>query len=160
MIWAAIWGGGHTEIYRMNRDEESARRGYSSQSYLKLIEDYLPAIWESGMQFMQDNAPIHTANIINNWFDEHGIPFVDWPPYSPDLNSIEHAWAKLKERIYLLYPDLELFNGTKEQLKEQFYKAMENAWESLGQEFFDGLVMSMENRVNAVLEAKGWYTHY
>jgi len=23
MIWAAIWGGGHAEIYRMNRDEES-----------------------------------------------------------------------------------------------------------------------------------------
>lgn len=37
MIWAAIWGGGHTEIYQMSRDEESARRGYSSQSYLKLI---------------------------------------------------------------------------------------------------------------------------
>ena len=112
------------------------------------------------MEFMQDNAPIHTAHIIKNWFDEHGIPLVDWPPYSPDLNPIEHAWAKLKERIYMLYPVLELFNVTKEQLKGQFYKAMEDAWESLGQEFFNGLVMSMENRVNAVLEAKGWYTHY
>ena len=79
---------------------------------------------------------------------------------TPDLNPIEHAWAKLKERIYMLYPNLELFSGTKEQLKEQFYKAMEDAWESLGQELFNGLVMSMENRVNAVLEAKGWYTHY
>ncbi|OJJ85443.1 uncharacterized protein ASPGLDRAFT_45406, partial [Aspergillus glaucus CBS 516.65] len=37
MIWAAIWGGGHTEIYRMSRDEESARRGYSSRSYLEII---------------------------------------------------------------------------------------------------------------------------
>ena len=60
----------------------------------------------------------------------------------------------------MLCPDVELFTGTKEQLKEQFYKAMEDAWESLGQEFFDGLVRSMENRVNAVLEAKRWYTHY
>ena len=32
MIWAAIWGGSQTEIYRMSRDEEYARRGYSSQS--------------------------------------------------------------------------------------------------------------------------------
>ena len=54
----------------------------------------------------------------------------------------------------MLYPDLELFDGTKDQLKEQFYKAMEDASESLGQEFFDRLVRSMENRVNAVLEAK------
>ena len=45
MIWAAIWGGGHTEIYRMNRDKESAQGGCSSCSYLKIIEDYLPAIW-------------------------------------------------------------------------------------------------------------------
>ncbi|EYE97294.1 uncharacterized protein EURHEDRAFT_410355, partial [Aspergillus ruber CBS 135680] len=66
MIWAAIWGGGHTEIYRMNRDEESARRGYSSRSSLRLNEDYLPDfIWESGMVFMQENGPIHTANIIS-----------------------------------------------------------------------------------------------
>jgi len=50
----------------------------------------------------------------------------------PSQNPIEHAWAKLKERIYMLYPDLELFDGTKDQLKEQFYKAMEDASESLG----------------------------
>ena len=38
------------------------------------------------MAFMQDDAPIHIARIIENWFCEHGIPFLDWPPYSPDLN--------------------------------------------------------------------------
>jgi transposase len=43
------------------------------------------------MEFMQDNAPIHTANIIKNWFDENDIPLVDWPPYPPDLNSINMA---------------------------------------------------------------------
>ena len=55
---------------------------------------------------------------------------------------------------------IESFGGTKGQLKELFFKAMEDSWESLGQDFFDGLIRSMENRVNAVLEAKGWYTHY
>jgi len=29
----------HTTIYRMSRDEDSARRGSSPQSYLKLIEE-------------------------------------------------------------------------------------------------------------------------
>ena len=112
------------------------------------------------MELMNDNAPIHTASIIENWFDENGIPLVDWPPYSPDLNPIENAWAKLKERIYMLYSDLESFDGTKEQLKEQFYKAIEEAWEKLGDDYFDLLIRSMESRVNAVLEAKGWYTSY
>ena len=80
--------------------------------------------------------------------------FNNWPPYSPDLNPIEHAWVKLKERIYLPHPDLEPSNGTKEQLKEPFFKAMKEAWESVGQGFFDGLVRSMEKRVNAILRGK------
>ena len=33
------------------------------------------------------------------------------------LNPIENAWTELKDRIYTLYPDLESFDGTKEQLK-------------------------------------------
>jgi len=87
----------------MSQVEESTRRGYSSQSYLKLIEDYLPAIWESGMEFMQDNAPIHTANIIKNWFDEHGIPLVDWPPYSPDLNLSRRSTRLMEHPIHGFY---------------------------------------------------------
>lgn len=63
---AAIWGGGYTEIYQMSRDEASAGRGYSSQSYLELIRNLLPAIWRPGMESMQDNAPIHTARIIKD----------------------------------------------------------------------------------------------
>jgi transposase len=34
------------------------------------------------------------------------------------LNPIENGWAKLKKRIYMLYPDHELFDGTKIQLKK------------------------------------------
>ena len=33
-------------------------------------------------------------------------------------------------------------------------------WESLGDDSFDALIRSMERRVDAVLEAKGWYTRY
>ena len=128
MIWAAIWSSGHTEIYRMNRDKESTQGGYSSRSYLKIIKDYLPAIWQPDMKFMHNNAPINKASIIKNWFDENSIPLVDWPSYSSNLNPIGHSWTKVKDRIYRLYPDLESFDGIKEQLKKQFYKAIEEAW--------------------------------
>jgi transposase len=43
------------------------------------------------MVFMQDNAPIHTAHIIKDWLEEMAIEVLEWPPYSPDLNPIEHA---------------------------------------------------------------------
>lgn len=60
------------------------------------------------MEFMQDNAPLHTAKIIKNRFHEHGIPLVDWPPYSPDLNPIEHAWAN-SPVLFSHFPPLSFF---------------------------------------------------
>jgi len=41
--------------------------------------------------FMQDNAPIHMAQRIEDWFENHAIPRLSWPPYSPDLNPIENV---------------------------------------------------------------------
>lgn len=49
MIWAAIWGGSNTEIYLINRGKESAQWGYSSCSYLLIIEYYL--------QYVTKNLP-------------------------------------------------------------------------------------------------------
>jgi transposase len=108
------------------------------------------------MEFMQDNASIHSAKIIKEWLQDHGIRTMSWPPYSPDLNPIEHAWAKLKEQIYQLDPTIELFSDTSDELRKQFTSLIEHAWEDLGQDYFDQLVRSMDHRVNAVLEVSGW----
>jgi transposase len=160
MIWAAIWGMGHSEITFLERDFESKKQGYSAKSYLEVLEANLFSIWEPGLEFMQDNAPIHSAHLIQQWFKDHGIPLMVWPPYSPDLNPIEHAWAKLKERIYKLDPELATIKGDNEELRIKFTRLIERAWEDLGQDYFDGLIRSMDSRVNAVLLAKGWYTKY
>jgi hypothetical protein len=64
--------------------------GYSAQSYLQVLEDQLPRYWQPGLIFIQHNAPIYKAYSIRSWFLEIGIVVIDWPPYSPDLNPIEH----------------------------------------------------------------------
>ena len=38
---------------------------------------------------MQDNAFIHTAGMVKEWFENNSIPLLEWPPYSPDLNPIK-----------------------------------------------------------------------
>lgn len=70
MIWAANWSSGHTEIYRINRNE-LVKGVDSPRSYLKIIKDYLPAIWQSDMEFIQNNVPINKATIVKKlvWWE-------------------------------------------------------------------------------------------
>ena len=41
------------------------------------------------LQFMQDNAPLHTARTTVEDLQNKGIRIIRWPPYSFDLNLIE-----------------------------------------------------------------------
>ena len=78
-------------MFILERDFEAKKHGYSARSYLDALHDQLPRCWIPGLVFMQDNAKIHTAKVVKEFFKEMGIPLTDWPPYSPDLNPIEHV---------------------------------------------------------------------
>jgi hypothetical protein len=43
--------------------------------------------------FQQDNAKIHTAADTMQWFEEHNIQVMEWPPNSPDLNLIHERYS-------------------------------------------------------------------
>uniref|UniRef100_A0A673MIV3 Tc1-like transposase DDE domain-containing protein n=1 Tax=Sinocyclocheilus rhinocerous TaxID=307959 RepID=A0A673MIV3_9TELE len=40
--------------------------------------------------FMDDNAPAHRGRIIRERLLEAGVPRMEWPALSPDLNPIEN----------------------------------------------------------------------
>jgi transposase len=107
----------------MDRDEASKKEGYTARSYVEVLEDQLPIIWSPGMVFMQDNASIHTARVVKEWFDNSGIPVMEWPPYSPDLNPIKIMWAWLKEWITTNYPELTSMGKTEVDY-QRLYRAM------------------------------------
>lgn len=48
----------------------------------------------------------------------------------------------------------------KEKIESNFMGLIEEAWESLGDYYLDSLMISMQGIVNAVVEAKRWYSHY
>ena len=103
MVWGAIWLRGRSDLMIMTRDETIKRNGYSANSYINVLNQALPRCWSLGIKFMQDNAPIHTVKKITKWFKDQGIPLINWPPYSPDLNPIKHVWAKMKQWIHEHY---------------------------------------------------------
>jgi transposase len=74
-----------------------------------------------------DNAPIHMSNLVKMWLETHGVWMLDFPPYSPDLNPIEHLWLALKRKILELHPELEQMGQSKEDL-ERLIKACKEAW--------------------------------
>lgn len=51
--------------------------------------------------FQQDNAPCHTAKMLQERFEEHNKEFklLIWPLNPPVLNPIVHLWEKLAKQI-------------------------------------------------------------
>ncbi|KAE8221173.1 hypothetical protein CF319_g5423 [Tilletia indica] len=46
-----------------------------------------------------DNASVHKGEDVRELLDQAGVHLIYLPPYSPDLNPIEHAFSTLKARL-------------------------------------------------------------
>lgn len=159
MVWGCFWGAGRSELYILDRDFESAKFEYSANSYLEVLEDQIPKCWIPGLQFMQDNAPIHKAKKVK-WFKDMAIPLIDWPPYSPDLNPIEHIWVHLKRKVMEIHPEYIEWVGNGEDDIRRLEIAIVEAWDALPKSLFDSLIEKYEKRVAAFIKAKGLHTKY
>jgi hypothetical protein len=107
-VWAAIPTAGLSNLVMIRRDLSAKKQGFTTRSYLQVSkDDLLPIILETDI-YQQAGARIHTSKAAKAWFRRNSIEWLeDWPPYSPDLDPIEHLWPLLKEKLYELYPDIE-----------------------------------------------------
>jgi transposase len=161
MVWACFWGrnkGTFVPIILPSVDK---------WVYRDLLESCLLPVLQRVQDtigdpiFMQDNAPVHTAHHVINWLDESNVQVMDWPPYSPDLNPIEHVWVRLKEGLQRRYPDIAETPGSPETVRKRLAEVLPEIWEKdIEGDFLERLWESMPRRVAAVIEAKGWYTKY
>ena len=143
----------------MERDPDAPRNGYTSWSYRRALQAGLLRNYTPRDLFLQDNAPVHRAAATAEFLQEHGIQVVDFPPYSPDLNPIEHMWWMLKRTVHRLYPELSTI-GTSEEDWEKFCRALKEAWKEIPCAYIRKLIHSMPDRLHAVRRARGYQTKY
>jgi transposase len=160
MVWGCFWGrkkGTFTPLIV---------NSVNKQVYLQMLQYLLlPVLIRvsntiGDARFMQDNAPIHKAKIVTEWFEENNIEVEVHSSYSPDLNPIEHVWVELKKRLQIQYPQIKDTPGGPDKVRERLAEVLPLVWDTIPEEFFEKLWRSMPDRVAAVIEAREWYTKY
>lgn len=63
------------------------------------IEHALAPTLEAGRVIVMDNLPAHKPARVRELIEERGCELIYLPAYSPDLNPIEEAFAKIKDTL-------------------------------------------------------------
>jgi hypothetical protein len=97
---------------------------------------------DHGYWWQQDNAPPHKpsmetlANLCN---------LLAWPPHSPDLSPIEHAWADMKHNL----------KGRAFVDENDLFTAVSEVWERVSMDRINKLCASFLARCQVCIELGG-----
>ena len=118
----------------------------------QLIREYPELI------FRRDNAPCHKSAKTRANLCLRGISFIRWPPYSPDLNIIEHVWNWMKNWIQNYYFHI-MYNPQNIQFPLLRQIILE-AWEAVPEAYIVNLFKSWWKRCQAIIDPNGGPTKY
>lgn len=101
----------------------------------------------------QDGDSKHTSKVTKKWLKANNIQYMNkWPPYSPDLNPIEHLWHHVKSKLGQY--------DTPPKTKQELFKRFETEWYKFTKADMEPYYNSLPKRIEQVLRAKGGYTRY
>ena len=76
--------------------------------YRRVLEEHLVshdrAWYRNNLLLADDNARPHRACVVDAYPNKQDIICMDWTPYRPDMNSIEHIWVEIGCGLEELYP--------------------------------------------------------
>ena len=102
---------------------------------------------------MQDNSSIHRLRVSEEAMGHLRIQWqVDHPPQSPDLNPIEDVWNLLKRRFH--QRPIAPIN------EAELLEATQDEWGRITPEDYLGSILSMLDRIQAMIVTRGGPTRY
>jgi hypothetical protein len=148
MVWGAFQSNQKNTLVKMDKNRRTAI-DFVDQVYEGELEMFWANIGAGIL--MEDGAPIHRSNAPKEWWKERAILKLVWPANSPDLNPIEHVWAKMKADIVKL---------PKAKNEEEMWAQLQKSWSNIDGNWLQSLVDSMPDRMAAVIAAKGGSTRW
>ncbi|CAF2093173.1 unnamed protein product [Rotaria magnacalcarata] len=102
------------------------------------------------MVFQHDNDPKHTSRVVKNSLDKQYVKRLIWPPFSPDMNPMEHLWDELERRM----------KKTPAKNEKELRETLQAEWKNIGQDVTNKLVESVPNRLYECTRMKRYPTRY
>ena len=148
-VWGGIAGTQKTNLVFLSKGTTM-----NKDLYLDVLKhQVLPFMTENNIAiFMQDNAPCHTSKLTKGWLDQQNFLTMKWPPYSPDLNPIEHIWAWIKALLHKKKGHITNYSDLEREIRE--------LWDEVDCAMLEKLFQSMPRRIAAVIDAKGGSIRY
>ena len=154
-VWAAVGYNFKSDIIFYNVSTNSNGK-MSQRVYIDQILEPIVKPWiETGHNFAleEDGDSGHgpgKGNIVRAWKEKHGLEYYFNCASSPDLSPIENCWLPPKQHLNK-YPHWD-DSMTKDLIVE--------GWANISQEFINEKVLSMPDRLQAVINGEGKMTGF
>lgn len=141
--------------------EKSGKLIFLTSSFLFLTTRKVPLITNyltqrPELQPLQDHAPGHVGHVTQNTLLASGIIPIEWPANSPDMNTIETTWDKMKDWIDENYSEKDYANPPYPVLR----RTVMETWIAISEETFWEQVRTMPERIKDLCDAKGGHTKW
>ena len=151
LVWGAFCAHGRSPLVRINGT-------LKQEKYKEILQNHVISMPVqkygsiSDFVFQQDNCGPHKSKSVTSFLVGNNTNVMKWPAQSSVLNPIENTWAVLK-RMIRERPE-------HPRNADHLFEILQSEWNSIPEDYFTGLVISLKTRATIVKSEKGRSVKY